>query len=100
LKLRTVAFYEALLEQKIYPELGDVPLKDITPHVVRNWYNTLDAEHPTRRAHAYTPLKTASSLVLSTKTRTISPAPLTTASNAAPKRQQGQRRHFGTAPHG
>jgi integrase len=57
LKSRTVAFYEALLEQKIYPELGDVPLNDITPHVVRNWYNTLDAEHPTRRAHAYTLLK-------------------------------------------
>jgi Phage integrase, N-terminal SAM-like domain len=45
LKPRTVAFYEALLEQKTYPELGDVPLKDIRPHVVRNWYSTLDAEH-------------------------------------------------------
>jgi integrase len=57
LKPRTVAFYEALLEQKIYPVLADVPLKDITPQVVRNWYNTLDAEHPTRRAHAYALLK-------------------------------------------
>jgi integrase len=57
LKPRTVAFYEALLEQKIYPELAHVPLKDITPEVVRNWYNTLEIQHPTRRAHAYSLLR-------------------------------------------
>ena len=35
LKPRTVAFYRSLLDQKILPELGDVPLKDITPQTVR-----------------------------------------------------------------
>jgi integrase len=58
LKPRTVAFYRTLLDQKILPELGDVPLKDITPQTVRTWFNTLDAEHPTRRAHAYSLLRT------------------------------------------
>jgi hypothetical protein len=40
------------------PELGDLPLKSITPLTVRQWYATLDPEHPTRRAHAYSLLRT------------------------------------------
>ena len=58
LKPRTVAFYRSLLDQKILPELGDVPLKDITSLTVRTWYAGLGAEHPTRRAHAYALLRT------------------------------------------
>jgi integrase len=58
LKPRTVAFYRTLLDQKILPELGDVPLKDFTSQTVRDWYNALDVEHPTRRAHAYSLLRT------------------------------------------
>ena len=58
LKPRTVAFYRTLLDQKILPELGDLPLKSITSLTVRKWYAGLPAEHPTRRAHAYSLLRT------------------------------------------
>lgn len=37
LKPRTVAFYRSLVDQKILPELGDVPLKDFTSQTVRDW---------------------------------------------------------------
>jgi integrase len=58
LKPRTVAFYRTLLDQKILPELGDLPLKSITSLTVRQWHANLPAEHPTRRAHAYALLRT------------------------------------------
>jgi integrase len=58
LKPRTRALYRSLLDQKILPELGDLPLKSITSLTVRQWYATLPAEHPTRRAHAYSLLRT------------------------------------------
>ena len=58
LKPRTRALYRSLLDQKILPALGDIPLKDITSLTVREWYSTLDADHPTRRAHAYGLLRT------------------------------------------
>jgi integrase len=58
LKPRTRALYRSLLDQKILPELGDIHLKDITSLTVREWYSTLDADHPTRRAHAYGLLRT------------------------------------------
>jgi integrase len=58
LKPRTRALYRSLLDQKILPTLGDLPLKSITSLTVRQWYATLPAEHPTRRAHAYSLLRT------------------------------------------
>lgn len=58
LKPRTRALYRSLLDHKILPELGDLPLKSITSLTVRNWYASLPAEHPTRRAHAYSLLRT------------------------------------------
>jgi integrase len=58
LKPRTKALYRDLLDQKILPGLGDVPLKDITSFTVKEWYKSLPAEHPTRRAHAYSLLRT------------------------------------------
>jgi integrase len=58
LKPRTRAGYRALLDQKILPTLGDMPLKSITSLTIRTWYSGLPAEHPTRRAHAYSLLRT------------------------------------------
>jgi integrase len=58
LKPRTRALYRSLLRDKILPELGDMPLKFITPAVVRQWYAGLDPQHPARRAHAYGLLRT------------------------------------------
>ena len=37
-KPSTRDLYGRLLDQKILPALGDVPLKDITPLTVRQWY--------------------------------------------------------------
>jgi integrase len=58
LKPRTRALYRSLLDQQILPILGDMALKDITSLTVREWYATLNAEHPTRRAHTYALLRT------------------------------------------
>jgi integrase len=58
LKPRTRVLYRGLLDQRILPELGDMPLKDITSLTVRQWYAGMGAEHPTRRAHAYGLLRT------------------------------------------
>jgi integrase len=38
--------------------LGDLPLRDISSLTVRTWYAGLPAEHPTRKAHAYSLLRT------------------------------------------
>lgn len=35
---RTVELYEDLLERRIYPDLGDVELRSLTPEVVRQWW--------------------------------------------------------------
>lgn len=50
---RTREGYERLLRLHINPKLGDLPLKAITPPVVREWHAGLGTAHPTRNAHAY-----------------------------------------------
>lgn len=58
LKPRTRDLYRRLLDQKILPALGELPLKAITALTVREWYAGLDPAFPTRRAHAYALLRT------------------------------------------
>jgi len=58
LRPRTRDLYRRLLDQKILPDLGALPLKAITPVTVRQWHTSLDPDHPTRRAHAYALLRT------------------------------------------
>jgi integrase len=57
LKPRTRLLYRELLDDLILPDLGDARLERITPTTVRNWYATLDPATPTRRAHAYSLLR-------------------------------------------
>jgi integrase len=57
-KPRTRDLYRRILDQKVLPDLGEMPLKDIDSLTVRKWYVTLDTEHATRRAHAYALLRT------------------------------------------
>jgi integrase len=57
LKPRTRAEYRALLDALILPGLGDVPLDRLTPTTIRNWHATLDPGTPTRRARAYSLLR-------------------------------------------
>ena len=58
LKPRTRDLYRRLLDQKILPPLGELPMKSITALTVREWYSELDPATPTRRAHAYALLRT------------------------------------------
>lgn len=58
LKPRTRLEYRRLYDGKIKDTFGDVDLARISPAMVRQWYGTLDPEHRTRRAHAYSLLRT------------------------------------------
>lgn len=53
LKPRTVADYRRYLDRHILPALGGLPLRQLTPARVQEWYDDLDAETPTQRAHVY-----------------------------------------------
>lgn len=57
LKPRTRALYRDLLDALILPPLGTVRLDRLSPTSVRNWWATLDEKTPTRRAHAYSLLR-------------------------------------------
>lgn len=50
---RTRTEYLAKFAQLIEPELGSLPMKNLTPATVRTWFAKLDSSKPTRNAHAY-----------------------------------------------
>ena len=58
LKPRTRAFYRDLLDRRVLPGLGQLPVSALTPAIVRDWYARLDANKPRQRAHAYALLRT------------------------------------------
>ena len=53
IKERTRVHYRALLDAHIQPDLGDVPLRQLTAADVRAWYATTALGKPTLRSHAY-----------------------------------------------
>jgi integrase len=55
---RTRREYQILLNGHILPDLGDVELGRMTPTAVRSWFASLNPDTPTRRAHAYSLLRT------------------------------------------
>ena len=57
LKPRTTVLYRGLLDRHLYPTLGSMQLDLISPAAVRAWHSRLDTG-PTRRAHAYSLLRT------------------------------------------
>jgi integrase len=52
-KPRTRIGYQALLDRHIAPTLGEVPLKNLSPELVRTWFAALGTEHVRRNSHAY-----------------------------------------------
>lgn len=58
LEARTRAHYRSLLDRQILPALRDVPLRHMTPDLVREWYATTALDTPTLRSHAYGLLRT------------------------------------------
>jgi integrase len=58
LEARTGSHYRRLLERQLLPQLEDVPLRHITPDLVREWHATTALDTPTLRSHAYGLLRT------------------------------------------
>ncbi|WP_028645236.1 tyrosine-type recombinase/integrase [Nocardioides sp. URHA0020] len=58
LEARTRAHYRSLLDRQILPTFKGVPLRHITPDLVRDWYATTAIDTPTLRSHAYGLLRT------------------------------------------
>lgn len=57
LKPRTRDHYQRILDRSILPALGRVPMRHLSPALVREWYAGLNPSAPTGRAHAYGLLK-------------------------------------------
>lgn len=58
LKDRTREHYQSLLDEKIIPKFGAMPIASITADDVRDWHASMDKATPTLRAHAYGLLRT------------------------------------------
>jgi integrase len=58
LKPRTAHEYRKLLDAHILPALGNARIDRISPATVRTWYASLNDGTPTRKAHAYSLLRT------------------------------------------
>jgi integrase len=58
LKPRTRQHYQQLLDSRLLPAFAERRLDAVTPAQVRLWHASLDAQHPTMRAHAYALLRT------------------------------------------
>lgn len=54
---RTRDHYQDLLDRIILPSFADMTLKDISPELVAEWYDTAAADRPTYQAHAYSLLR-------------------------------------------
>lgn len=64
LKPRTRMLYRAILDRDLLPTFGATPLDEILPATVREWHSAMPADRPTRRAHAYSLLRTIMSTAL------------------------------------
>lgn len=58
LKPRTVAHYEQMLTDHVYPTFGKKSLRDISMESVDRWYARTLKDRPTMRAHTYSLLRT------------------------------------------
>lgn len=58
LKPKTVSEYQRYLDRLIYPTLGEMRLKDVTPAAVRAWIGKLNPKTSRLNEHAYALLKT------------------------------------------
>lgn len=68
LKPRTRAHYDSLLRRVILPDLGALRLPEVTEERVSRWFDELDPEHETQRAHAYALLRVIMGAAVSDKT--------------------------------
>lgn len=83
LKPRTREHYRELLDDKILPKLGPLPLASITADDVRGWHTELGKDGtPTMRAHAYGLLRTIMATAASDGKISLNPCVIRGAGNA------------------
>lgn len=73
LRRRTIALYRSLLDRVILPELGHLPLSQVTPDKVTAWYDALPRSTPTQRAHAYSLLRTVMGQAVTERLVSVNP---------------------------
>lgn len=87
LKPRTRMGYEASLANHIDEPLGAVPVRALTPALVRAWHSGLDKKTPTARAHAYQLLHAVMATAVTDGLLPSNPCNIPKALHAKPKRQ-------------
>lgn len=83
LKDRTRAHYRKLLDAKILPALGDLPMRSITPESVENWFAALPPA-PTYNAHAYALLHLIFKTAIEQKVAKVNPCTVKGATRTRP----------------
>jgi integrase len=84
----TRVLYASTLRKQILPALGDVPLTEITPPMVREWHAKLRTQTgPTQRARAYSLLRTIMNTALADEIITANPCRVRGAGSAQRARQ-------------
>lgn len=73
LKARTAAHYRNLLDARILPQLGDMPMRSLTEDAVREWFEGLP-DTPVMNAHAYALLRGILAAAAKTDHRVTVPA--------------------------
>lgn len=87
LRERTKALYLSLLDRVILPDLGERPLRQITPEAVAAWFDSLDRDKPTQRAHAYSLLRTVMGQAVDERILAMNPCQVRGAGRANRKRR-------------
>ena len=90
LEARTRSHYRSLLDRQLLPQLKDVPLRHVTPDLVREWHATTALDTPTLRSHAYGLLRTI--LGQAVRDELIRPTPVTSAVAETPSGSRSSNR--------
>lgn len=87
LRPTTRASYTTALERHLIPTFGDTPLHEITPVMVRSWFQSYGTKTPTARAHAYQVLSTVMSQAESDEAITRTPCRIKAGGRAVVRRE-------------
>lgn len=71
---RTRDAYRDLLDQRIYPTFGTVPLTGITRPAIDRWYDELGTDKPAMKAHAYALLRSILATAVADEYIAVQPA--------------------------
>ena len=87
LKPRTLALYESQFASHIEPELGPVPVRQMTAERVRGWYAALDKKHARRNSQVYGLLHAVLATAVKDGVLAANPCQIERAMNVARKRE-------------